>query len=267
MIFFAIQIKTKYNNNYMIANDIERAKHLKSLVGDFNYNFRKGVNVKYPMRLKFVCLTKDNKAIFNPYEKVGKRLKPNEKEEVELELNFIRPFITAPMLENVWENDYCICPYFDKEKKPIKIDELKMLTPLTAKYLLDNEDVLDGGSDFNKRVQNFDEFYGILRMGIYVYSDIFVCIRDNTKLSPKIITKIKTHWGELKTPLFDNHISYISEVLNEKKKHERFIFKNEAKYILDKLLDKDVQEIILSSQDNRSISSRLPVKLDVFQVD
>ncbi|WP_267524937.1 N-6 DNA methylase [Campylobacter sp. MG1] len=262
--FFAIQIKTKYNNNYMIVDDTTRAKHLKSLIGEFEYNFRKGVNVKYPMRLKFVCLTEDNKAIFNPYEKVGKRLKPNEKEEIELELNFIRPFITAPMLENDWENDYCICPYFDKEKKPIKIDELKALAPLTARYLLDSEEVLDGGSDFNKRVQNFDEFYGILRMGIYVYSDIFVCIRDNTKLSPKIITKIKTHWGELKTPLFDNHISYISEVLNEKKKHERFIVTDEANYILEKLLDKDVQEIILNSQDSRSISSRLPIKLKIM---
>lgn len=262
--FFAIQIKTKHNNNYMIASDTARAKHLKSLIGEFEYKFRKGVNVKYPMRLKFVCLTEDNKAIFNPYEKIGKRLKVNESKEIELELNFIRPFITAPMLENDWENDYCICPYFNKEKKPIKIDELKSLTPLTAKYLLDNEDILDSGSDFNKRVQSFDEFYGILRIGLYVYSDVFVCIRDNTKLSPKIITKIRTHWGELKTPLFDNHISYISEVLNKKKKHERFITTDEAKYILEKLLDKDVQEIILNSQDSRSISSRLPIKLKIM---
>lgn len=262
--FFAIQLKTKHNNNYMIIDDVDKVDRLKSLIGDFEYRFRKGVSVKYPMRLKFVCLAEDNKAIFNPYKKVGKRLKVNTDEEVKLELDLIQPFITAPMLAKDWENDYCICPYFNKEKKPIKIDELKTIAPLTARYLLDNDDILYAGSDYNKRVQSIDEFYGILRIGIYVYGDVFVCIRDNTKLSPNIITKIKTHWGELKIPLFDNHISFISEIVNDKDEHVRYISFDEAKYILDKLLDKDVQEIILNSQDNRSISSRLPIKLKIM---
>ena len=61
-------------------------------------------------------------------------------------------------------------------------------------------------------------------------------------------------------PLFDNHISYISEVVLGKKEH-RYIDEKEAQYILNKLSDKDVQEIILNSQDNRSISSRLPIAL------
>lgn len=264
-MLYAIQLKTKHNNNYIIVDDFNRAKHLKSLIGEFEYNFRKGVSIKYPMRLKFVKTTKNNKAIFNPYYKVGKRLKINEDEKIELELDFVRPFITAPMLQKQWENDYCICPYYEKEKKPVQLNELKKIAPLTAKYLLDNIDNIDVGSNFNKRVQSFDEFYGILRMGHYVYSDVFVCIRDNTKLSPTIIKKIKTHWNELKTPLFDNHISYISEVLNKKKKHDRYINLDEARYILEKLKDKDIQDIILNSQDNRSISSRLPIKLKIKQ--
>lgn len=260
---FAIQIKTKHNNNYMLIDDISRTKHLKSLIGDFEYTFRKGVNAKYPMRLKFIRLTDSNKAIFNPYEKIGKRLKANESKNIELELKYIRPFITAPMLEKGWENDYCICPYEYNAKKPTRFDELKKQSPLIARYLLDNEDILSNESKFNKRVQNIDEFYGIMRMGTYVYGNFFVCIRDNTKLSPTIITKLETHWGEFKTPLFDNHISYISEVLNKEGRHERYIDLDEARYILAKLNDKDVKEIILSSQDSRSISSRLPIKLKI----
>ncbi|GAA7720416.1 hypothetical protein HpCOL13_09750 [Helicobacter pylori] len=37
-----------------------------------------------------------------------------------------------------------------------------------------------------------------------------------------------------------------------------------ALYILEKLLDKDNQEIILKSQDSRSISSRLPIEIPLF---
>lgn len=96
-----------------------------------------------------------------------------------------------------------------------------------------------------------------------MWSENFICIRDNTKLEPTHFSLMKTHWDELKTPLFDNHISFISEVLNHKK-HERYIDKREALYILEKLKNKDIQEIILNSQDNRSISSRLPVNIKLY---
>lgn len=39
----------------------------------------------------------------------------------------------------------------------------------------------------------------------------------------------------------------------------------EAIYILEKLKDKDVNEIIINSQDSRSISSRLPIKIERFK--
>ncbi|EJB52222.1 hypothetical protein HPHPH28_1471 [Helicobacter pylori Hp H-28] len=42
------------------------------------------------------------------------------------------------------------------------------------------------------------------------------------------------------------------------------ITQDEALYILEKLLDKDNQEIILKSQDSRSISSRLPIEIPLF---
>lgn len=266
--FFAVKLRTELNNNFLIAQSIERAKYLKSLIGKCEYQFRKGVSVPYAMRLVFIDFSKDKKrGIFSPYTKVGNRLKLDEGVKIELEFDFIRPFITAPMLNDEkakqWKNDYCICAYEKGAKKPLKEDKLKTLVPYTYKYLKDIEYTLAKGSEFNKRVQSFDEFYGILRMGSYVWSENFICIRDNTKLEPTHFSLMKTHWDELKTPLFDNHISFISEVLNHKK-HERYIDKREALYILEKLKNKDIQEIILNSQDNRSISSRLPVNIKLY---
>ena len=67
---------------------------------------------------------------------------------------------------------------------------------------------------------------------------------------------VQTHWGESVTPLFDNHINFVSEVILSKNE-SRFIDKDEAEYIVAKLKDKDINEIIINSQDSRSISSRL----------
>lgn len=266
---FAVKLESELNNNFLITQSLERAKYLKSLIGKCEYQFRKGVSVPYAMRLAFVGFSEDKRrGIFSPYTKIGNRIKLDTSKEVELEFVFLKPFVTAPMLSSdkakQWSNDYCICAYEKGAKKPLSEEKLQTLAPYTYKYLKDIEDSIDKGSRFNKRVQSFNEFYGILRMGTYVYGKNFVCIRDNTKLAPTLFTKMKTHWKKLETPLFDNHISFISEVLKGKK-HERFIDLAEARYILEKLSDKDIQEIILNSQDNRSISSRLPVNIKLYK--
>lgn len=265
---FALQLKTQINNNFLIVNGLSKASHLKSLIGKCEYQFRKGVSVQYPMRVKFVEISPKNRnlAVFNPYKKVNSRLKVDTSIKIELELKYIKPFVTAPMLnpKNRWENDYAICPYEYATKQPISKDILKTKAPYIYKYLDDIENKLGNGSKFNARVQNFDEPYGILRMGDYVWSDVFLCIRDNTSLCPTIFTAIKTHWGDEIVPLFDNHISFISEIYKNKK-HLRFIDLQEAKYILDKLLNDDAQMIIQNSQDSRSISSRLPIEIKLFK--
>ncbi len=259
---YAMPLRTNINNNYLIVNNLKKIIKYKKLIGSCEYKFRKGVSVKYQMRLKFVSLANNqNNGLFYSYIKKGNRLYVDTHQKIELELKYIKPFVTAPMLKDKWQNDYCICPYEDNEKTPIPLEILKKQAPLIAKYLLDNEKKLSQGSNYNKRVQNISTFYGILRMGKYIYNNIFVCIRDNTDLSPTKITKIKTHWGNECSPLFDNHISYISEVLDNNDKHVRFIDDDEADYILSILTNKDVQYIIINSQDGRSISSRLPINI------
>lgn len=265
---FAVALNTELNNNFLIVDNMERAKHLQSLIGKCEYTFRKGVSVPYQMRLKFIEISKKNKkiGIFSPYTKFGGRVKVNENKKLELELEFIKPFITAPMLTDSglkWENSYVICPYQQGEKKPLSKDKLKKLAPLIYHYLDSIDDELGNGSKFNARVQNFDENYGILRMGSYTWAKNFICIRDNTRLAPNHISTIQTAWNKQITPLFDNHISYISEV--KCNKGERYIDSKEAVYILNKLLDKDINEIIINSQDSRSISSRLPIELKLYK--
>lgn len=263
---FAVALKTELNNNFLIVDDLQRAKHLHSLIGRCEYQFRKGVSVPFQMRVEFKELKNDKIGIFYPYAKFGNRVKADKNKTIELELKYIKPFVTAPMLtENGldWENSYAICPYTKGSRKPIVKEELKKLAPLIYNYLDSIDDELGNGSKFNKRVQNFDENYGILRVGSYIWANEFVCIRDNTKLAPNHINTIKTAWGNKTTPLFDNHISYISEVNEDENK--KYISKKEARYILEKLKDSDVNEIIINSQDSRSISSRLPIKIERFK--
>ena len=150
-------------------------------------------------------------------------------------------------------------------RQPLSKDKLRKLAPLIYRYLdsIDNE--LGNGSNFNTRVQNFDENYGILRMGSYTWGKEFVCIRDNTRLAPNHINTITTNWDDKITPLFDSHINYVSEIVDEKGMHQRYIDHKEAQYILKKLKNKAVNEIITNSQDNRSISSRLPIKISKYK--
>ncbi|WP_139452218.1 SAM-dependent DNA methyltransferase [Campylobacter armoricus] len=263
---FAITLNTELNNNFLIVKHLSRAKYLQSLIGKCEYQFRKGVSVPYQMRVEFKGLRNKKIGIFHPYTKHGNKLKVDKNKTIELELKYIKPFITAPMLKNNgfhWENSYAICPYAINSKKPLSKDELKKLAPLIYHYLDSIDDELGGGSRFNKRVQSFNENYGILRMGSYVWGNQFVCIRDNTCLAPNHINTINTDWNRSIIPLFDNHISYISETTDNNGK-TKYISFHEAQYILKKLKNKAVNEIIINSQDSRSISSRLPIKIEKY---
>ena len=94
----------------------------------------------------------------------------------------------------------------------------------------------------------------------HLFND-FDTIRDNTSLNPKIITKLKTHWNEMKIPIFDAHINYIFY----RRKIDEDLTKEESEYIFNILNKKIVSDIILNSQSSRSISSNLPIKIEYFK--
>ncbi len=261
-------MQTDNNNNFIIVDKKNAISKMSKHIGKFEYQFRKGVTAHYLMRLHFIKIDdKDNSlAHFYPYEKVGNRLQVNNRQIVKLEKKYIKPYVTAPMLQDNgydWENNYVIFPYETNEKQPMNEEILQKKCPYVYSYLCSISGSLNKGSQYNKRIQNIKESYGILRIGTYVYRKYFVCIRDNTKLAPNIITEIKTDWNTFETPLFDNHISYISEV--ERNNSKMGLDEKEANYILNKLQNKEVQYIIINSQDSRSISSRLPIKLPIMK--
>ena len=203
--------------------------------------------------------------IFIGFKKQNRRLVPCKEKKIVInrrELKFIYPLILSPHLQEKklgWKNDYIIFPYEFNNRKPIPEARLKKIAPNIYNYFQANKEILLDRSKYNDRIQKNEEFYGLIRVGLYTYGKYFVAIRDNTKLSPTIISKIKTHWGEEKTPIFDNHVSYISV-----RPDGQFITKEEADYITKKLRERKVRFIVENLFDSRSISSRLPIKIEDY---
>jgi len=250
------------NQNPIVVLDIPQEEFIKH-IGKCEYQFRKGIGIKGEVqRLKFIKKIDDKVSLFYPYKKRGKFLYVDESKEISLEVKFIYPYVLSPHLTDKglkWNEDktYVIFPYIEGEKQPISRDRLQEQAPLLFNYLKQNRDKLIKQSSYNQRVQNIQEFYGVIRVGLYTYSDCFVAIRDNTRLSPCIVKKLKTDWGEQKNPLFDGHISYISQ-----RPTGEFIDYEEANYIWRKL--KDSEYIILKIFNSRSISSHLPINLPIY---
>jgi hypothetical protein len=243
------------NNPIVILDDIS-IYDLKNLIGKMEYRFRKGVGYKGEYyRLKFKEKS-NGKCIFYRYKKVGNKLKIDENSTLALnieDLKYIYPLVLAPDLKDDgihWSENYIIFPYEYGEKQPVSQDRLKVVSPNLYNYLFSIRESLMQQSQYNKRIQNTKEFYGVIRVGKYTYSDIFVAIRDNTKLSPCVVGKIKTHWEEYKNPIFDNHISYVAVESME-----------EAEYLVNRLKDEKVSKLISKLFDARSIGVRLPINI------
>lgn len=164
------------------------------------------------------------------------------------------------MLKNGWNNLYVLFLYEYGNKQPLNLETIKQEAPNIYKWLDFNKEHLKKGSDYNNRIQQ-KPYWGLLRIGNYTFKDRFVCIRDNTSLNPNIITKIKTHWKEMKMPIFDGHISYISYSKNIKDD----LTEKESEYIFNILTNKLVLKIILNSQSSRSISSNIPIKINFYK--
>lgn len=247
------------NNPIVILEDIS-IDDLKKLIGKMEYKFRKGIGYKGEYyRLKFKEMY-DEKYIFYRYKKVKNKLKVDEYSTLILsvkDLEYIYPLVLAPDLKNdgmEWSENYIIFPYEYGEKQPVSQDKLKKTSPNLYNYIFSIRESLTQQSQYNKRIQNTNEFYGAIRVGEYTYSNLFVAVRDNTKLSPCMVGTIKTHWGEDKNPIFDNHISYVRVESIE-----------EAEYLINKLKDEKIKKIVSKIFDARSIGTRLPFNIPKYQ--
>lgn len=103
------------------------------------------------------------------------------------------------------------------------------------------------------------EFYALSKIGDYTFVDCLVAFRDNTKMCATVITPQKTPWGEEKMPVCAKHAPYISMT-----KDGRPITLDEAYYISGILNTEIIREYIFASNDSRSVSIDLPIKIPEF---
>ena len=254
---------TVNNNNFTSLENVELKERICKIVGENEYNFRKGVDAQAPMRLTFKRNINETEAEFYTWKKDGFRLRRTNNTVI-LETKFIKPFISAPMIERNqinWNGDYVICVY--KETKiPVSMDVLRREAPKTATYLSQNELELSNRSSYNQRIQNNREYYALLRMGEYSFFEDFVVIRDNSKFVSCHVGKIKTNWNTLVTPIFDGHVSYISEKVRGKNEGITF---DEAEYI-NAILNMNICELyIINSVSLRSIGTRFNIRIPKYQ--
>ena len=254
---------TENNNNFTSLENDELKHRIYKIIGKNEYSFRKGVDAQAPMRLTFKRNVNDMEAEFYTRKKDGVRLRRTDNTVI-LETKFIKPFISAPMIEKnhiIWNGEYVICTY-KGNKKPVSMDILRTEAPKTATYLSQHELELSNRSSYNQRIQNNKEYYALLRMGDYSFFDNFVVIRDNSKFVSCHVGKIKTDWNTLVTPIFDGHVSYISEKTRGGTEGITF---DEAEYI-NAILNMKVCELyIINSVSLRSIGTRFNIRIPKYQ--
>ncbi|MEM2175163.1 MAG: hypothetical protein QXI58_06045 [Candidatus Micrarchaeia archaeon] len=256
----ALQIEISYFNNPIIVLDRIKESELINLLGMCEYRFRKGVGYKGEIyRLKFKEKEK-GKFVFYRFKKEGKKLKEDTNNILKLEeksLKYIYPLVLSPDITDnglKWSENYIIFPYEYGKKQPISEETFQLEASDLYNYLNARREEILNQSKYNKRIQHVKEFYGVIRVGEYSYSNFFVAMRDNTKLTACIVEKIKTHWGEYKNPIFDNHVSYVP--VNSKE---------EAEYLVEKLRNKKLRHIAKLIFDPRSIGCRLPFKIKKYK--
>lgn len=257
----AVQVYLPVNNPIILMNEVSE-EDLEECLGECEYRFRKGVGYKgeiFRLKLKEI---KDGKIFFYRFTKEGRRLKVNTNDFLSLdtkELKYIYPLVLSPEITDDglrWGKNYIIFPYEYGEKQPVSQEKLKQEAPNLYNYLSSCKTEILNQSKYNKRIQNVKEFYGLIRVGKYSYSNYFVAIRDNTKLTSCIVEWIETEWGERKNPIFDNHVSYVS-----------LENKEEALYLWDKLRNPKLKTLIKILFDSRSIGSRLPFNIPRWKED
>ena len=259
---FAYMINTKSNNPFTILD--APIPNIDKIVGEKQYRFRKGLGLKAEVhKLVYAneCPTDNTLAYFYTFEK-GNKYKSISKNKVLLEKKYVRPLIETPCLtfyQLDWDNEYTVFPYEWGTKTPIPFEELKKKAPHLAQYLLNNKEILNNQSEYNKRIQNTSEFYGIIRTADYMFRDNFVCIKDNGQLVATPVNKVKTHWGEDIIPVFDGHVSYISEKLNDTP-----ISSDEMYFISGILNCPHVKKFVEASSSSQSIGTKFDINLPQY---
>lgn len=184
------------------------------------------------------------------------------KDKFELETKYIYPLVKGPNIKpfQYAENeDFAIFPYDWGVKDSVSFNSLNNNCRRTAEYLTDYKNLIEQQSTKSLDLSIGNEFYALSKIGDYTFADNIVAFRDNTKMCATVVTPIETPWGEKKMPVCAKHAPYISMT-----KDKRYITLDEAYYICGILNTDIVREYISQSNDSRSVSIDLPIKIPEY---
>ena len=154
-------------------------------------------------------------------------------------------------------------PYTEKDTRlPIGFDELSKKAPKLASFYQRFKKLILSQTNYNERIiGRVGEFYALARVGSYSFAKTYVVFRDNTKWGAAVVSDIKTEWGGLKHPLFQNHCVSICE-----DSEGNYITEDEAHFICGILNAPATVDFIVSSSDARSFPVRPRIYIPKYDV-
>jgi hypothetical protein len=280
--YFSIKVSSALqlvsdNTGFSFVENLSQNK-FSDIIGECFYKARSGAEFT-PAELYFLEKGSANKhTVERKYKFNNKPLKTAKHKVIPLnnrllETKYIFPVVKGPNIENYkWDIDkeFAIFPYNQETQKCTTFTEINNESPILADYLLDNKTLIEGQSKRSLSLAVGQEFYSLSKIGEYTFVDCLVAFRDNTEMKACVITKVSTPWGEEKMPICAKHAPYISMTKGKKgnkktKVLPRKITLDEAYYIAGILNTKIVKEYIKSSNDSRSFSIDLKIKIPEYQ--
>jgi hypothetical protein len=266
--FIAGQANPKTTIFSYAANKTELNKFSK-ISGESNYKGREGIEF-FPQELYVLKVdntirsTGDNVFVTNFQNKKSKYKIPLE--TFTLEKKYLQPLIRGVDIErfHLKESSFIVPFPYDEDNKrsPIPMKVLVKRSRLLAKYFNRFKNVIESQTDYSAKIigaKHNTEFYALARVGEYSFAKNYVAFRDNTKWQSVVVSSIRTPWGELKRPQFQNHAVSICQD-NE----GRFISLSEAHFICAILNAPLTKKYILNSSDSRSFKINPPICIPKF---
>ena len=261
-------IGTVLNNatSFSYAKSSEELKAYKSITGNCEYVGREGIEF-FPQELFLLIFREmiENNILFKNYQGGNKSKHKVPPQDILLEPEYIYPLVKGTQIKQFKLDEveyYVPFPYEKFSRSPLEIKELSEKSKLLAKFFQKNRRVIDSQTNYDKKIigdRNFTAFYALARVGKYTFSDYAVCFRDNTEWCAAVSSPIRTPWGCIRQPLFQNHAVSITQGSDGK-----FITKEEAHYICAIFNSSYAKNFIENSSDSRTYKIKPPLNVPKF---
>ena len=245
------------NTIFSYADTKKDLERYHKISGESYYKGREGIEF-YPQEVFLLevdhGMTISNEKIYvkNFQNKKSKYKIPQE--TFILEKTFLHPLVKGIDIERFHlKSSKFIVPFpyeLENTRSPISRIELGKRSKLLAQYFNKFKKVIEAQTSYNEKIigrKHNNEFYALARVGAYSFAEHYVAFRDNTKWQAVVVSSIKTPWGELKRPQFQNHAVSISQTADG-----NYITENEAHFICSVLNAPTTKKFILNSSDSRS---------------